>query len=402
MANILVPTSAHDISKLGKHVQILQKFGGLENHSLTYLVTPTVKSTVEAEVEPLRSLCPNLSVHSIDTEPQGDKTRQCNYLFFRGAQLAAQMKQPWLWMELDAYPVKKGWADKIAVGYATINVPFAGHLVHYEVRDANGRLSRPYGDMDKYMMGVGMYPANAFDRCRTLINDFSKGGSSATESFDVYLKSEISLAGMAHFPMIHDQCRTHKFRMENGELVCTPEDIPENWPTRRGKCDPSAYLIHGCKDDSLADLILASGPDGLSFGSQPAYVAPQASNHPQSGLTPPNAPESVFVSKNELSEALERSKRETVSAMAEMMRDFLKTEKTQIKVPEKMTVEPLNEPEGIWPVINRKLSARKWKLPDLAKAVQLPEDQLLELLSHKGYETHTGLKWIKEKEQAVV
>ncbi len=60
---------------------------------------------------------------------------------------------------------------------------------------------------------------------------------------------------------------------------------------------------------------------------------------------------------------------------------------------------PTGEAPGIWPVIKRKLDARKWKLNDLAQAVSLPADQLQELLNNKGYEVHTGLKWIREREQ---
>ncbi len=405
--NIIIPVNS-DIRRLPRHIECLKHWGGLENHHLTYVPAFSLKQEVEDAIEPLKAICGNVSVKPLPDDPLGDKVRQCNYMFFHGAKIAMEMRLPWLWMELDAFPIKRHWADKLAMIYGSAGTPLVGHLAHFEVRDPiTGKLNRPFGDSDKFMLGVGMYPADYYDKARGLMMDFSKGDNSARAPFDTYLRAALGPGSMSHTDFIDDQWNTSNFRIAqegkdghtetwNGALLCTPNDIKEGWPTRRGKVHPDAVLCHGCKDDSLARIILGLEPEAPA---EPQLIVNTISpeKKPESPPMDWELPKPQYVTKSELSDM----KKEIVSDLASLMRDFMKQK--PIDQPTAAIVPPaLDEPPGIWPVINRKLAAKKWRLTNLADAVKLPESELEELLRSKGYTFKTGLKWVTEPETATV
>lgn len=84
--------------------------------------------------------------------------------------IAALKNEPWLWVEMDAIPIRKGWLADIAADYAKCGKPFAGHVV-----DGMGHLS-----------GVAVYPPN--------VAEFSTNALMTEESaWDVVLGSDLAL-----------------------------------------------------------------------------------------------------------------------------------------------------------------------------------------------------------------
>ncbi len=395
--NIIISASSADIRRLPRHMECLKHWGGLENHHLTYVPASSLRQEVEDAIQPMKAICGNVSVKALPDDPMGDKIRQCNYMFFHGAQAAMAMRLPWLWMELDAFPLKRHWADKLAMIYGSAGTPLVGHLAHFEVRDpATGKLTRPFGDNDQFMLGVGMYPWDYYDKARGLMADFSKGDNSARAPFDTYLRAALGSGSMSHTALIDDQWNTRNFRMEGGELLCTPNDVKEGWPTRRGHVHPDAVLCHGCKDDSLARIILGLEPELKGCEHEP-IVIPES---PKSEVPKPSEqfyPQSPYVTKSELA----GFKKEIVGDLSALMREFM-VQKPIEQPTASIVPAAIDEPQGIWPVISRKLAARKWKLGDLAEAVKLPESELQELLASKGYHFKTGFKWVTAPEAATV
>ncbi len=83
----------------------------------------------------------------------------CNKMFFTAAKWAQENKtDPWLWMEPDAIPLKRGWLDSIQTEYNRRGAPFMGAIV-------DGRM---FGSDVKYMNGVSVYSDDAY----TLLKPF--------------------------------------------------------------------------------------------------------------------------------------------------------------------------------------------------------------------------------------
>jgi len=389
--NIVVPVSLSDIHRLGNHLEVLLKFGGLENHFLTYLPTPSVQKEVEERVQVMKSICPNVSVVALPQDPAGEWPIACNYHFYCGAVSAEKVRLPWLWLELDALPRKPQWADRLAMAYGSLNSPFAGHVVPYEQRDKDtGRLSSPFGPNDKFMCGVGMYPFDAFAKGQPLIGDFSKGPSSAKEAFDQYLRPMWKKFGVQHTNLIDDQWNTSNYRMENGDLVCDCNDLKPGWPTRRGKVNLESVLVHGCKDDSLFSIIM--GRDATPKNEETVYpVAVEqlvpTPEEPKSYIGP-SYPQ--YVTKDELQKFGD-------GLVERLLKGLQPTSVTSEPIKESPPVEPKSQ-LALIEEAKAKLAIKNYTLSKLSEEMSMKKELLKKVLEANGYHLNGPAQWIKVSE----
>lgn len=78
-----------------------------------------------------------------------------NRMFYYGSQyIHEHVKQPFLWLEPDAVPLKPGWLDSIAGEYQG---GFLGHIYKFDRPDS------PFAPID-VMSGVAVYPSDAFQQ----------------------------------------------------------------------------------------------------------------------------------------------------------------------------------------------------------------------------------------------
>lgn len=254
--NIAIPVSAHDKHLLPTFVKVLQHFGGLEDTPVCFFATPSAKAEA---YEAATSL--NTTVHTFEVDFAG------GWPVASGSHFAATVftlpkigwNAPWLWMELDMLPVQKGWLQSLRNGYQLCGKPFMGNVVPTAWVEDGKLVVKEDDDM---MMGCGVYPANmhADERFRPLLADLVKPPPrNPNTPFDFYLRHAMRHAGFADTKLIADMWQTREYKRTGKGITCKP--VPLDKPRReRGGLVPSeAVVVHGCKDGTLAELVLASG-----------------------------------------------------------------------------------------------------------------------------------------------
>lgn len=259
---IIIPSSQSDIHRALPHARVLQKFGGLETHEVIYFCAPSVKEQTHEAAK-----INGAHVVVMDGEPQGGWPVACNQMFSAIVVWLGRTgnTSPFLFMELDMLPVRPHWATLLEKEYAIKGKPFLGTIVPY------GTASSPapdapinYAAGETMMMGCGIYPPHmhADERIRWAIQNLGKQPGQQPRvgqhfiAFDVYLRHPMKAFGMAHTPLIGDQWNTGSYYEDVDGLVC--EALPFDRPHRKrgGLVPKEAIVIHGCKDDSLVNLLL--------------------------------------------------------------------------------------------------------------------------------------------------
>lgn len=253
---VVIPVSYHDQSALPDFITILLKFGGLARHHITFV--PQLSQTQAAKVACARVLpfAANATVLAMDHDlPLNNMPQSPNAQFAFAARNVAAMPEQlmWLWMELDAFPRKENWLDELESAVIRAGTPFYGNIVPTPFRTEQGAwVTQP---QDMMMMGVGVYhPQTA--NMMGLVNDLRIGPTGAPWAWGVYLRQTMMGIGWTDTKLISDMNGTCNYRMEGDTLVCdtAPSDPPRR--PRFGPVNPEAVLIHGCKDGSLARLLL--------------------------------------------------------------------------------------------------------------------------------------------------
>jgi hypothetical protein len=159
--------------------------------------------------------------------------------------------------------VKHRWAVALFEDYRYGGTPFRGAVVDTPFND-NGSVVFRSGDT--MMMGTGIYPPNMDrdERLKPLLTDLTKPGIwNPPDAFDVYLRWVIKGIGVSHTPLISDMWATQNYRRTAEGFVCESVDHGNRVVRERGGLvNRSAVLVHGCKDGSLAKLLLEGGEVG--------------------------------------------------------------------------------------------------------------------------------------------
>lgn len=251
---IAVPVSSHDKHLLPDFTECLLKLGGLEEHPVVFFPTPAAKDTTYEHAERLGA-----ETYPLTQDFEGGAPVACNRHFASAVFALAKMgnTDPFLWMELDMLPVKPRWADKLFEDYRMGGTPFRGVLVPTPFNE-NGKLV--FRDNDQMMMGTGIYPPlmERDERIKPLLLDLAKPFTmNPREPFDVYLRWPIRNIGVSHTELIADMWATQNYRSTPEGIVCESVDHGDRVVRPRGGLVSSkALLVHGCKDGSLADLVL--------------------------------------------------------------------------------------------------------------------------------------------------
>jgi hypothetical protein len=155
------------------------------------------------------------------------------------------LNQAWYWFELDNTPLKQGWADILQTEYNLSKSLFMGvkHPTYYTDPD------RKLVIKGYHMAGTGIYPPDFTNRCN--LWRYEEG-----VAFDVWIQWEV-LPHLTDTQLIQHNWQTGNYRREKDVIICDSLKDPHpeiiyNKPLRE-----DAVVLHGCKDGSLAELILA-------------------------------------------------------------------------------------------------------------------------------------------------
>lgn len=300
---IVVPISRADATRLDNWIECIQKYGGMDSHSIHFIPTHSMTTKAYEAAGKLGSVCKDVRVSPLDMDNEYGWPKAPNWHWYRTAIIMEELSVPWFWMELDCLPVRKGWASEIGSAYASSGSPFLGCIVPTPHKDPSGReVESPEGPEDKMMCGCGIYPSNMIARFRDvkqlgILEDFTKGAESIENPWDLHLRYVMRRIGMGHTSAIGDHWNTINYRIENSQLICDSKDNHEMGSSvtvrRAGVIDPSAVVIHGCKDDSLYRLIMG----GLDTSTlQP--LRPQA--EPEKPKITPESNQEVEALKSQL------------------------------------------------------------------------------------------------------
>lgn len=263
---LTVPISGHDVNLLPLVEKILlndiENEHGFGFHRLIVVPAPSVAVEGKRFCESVGGSFESAEVVPLKSEPSFDPPwpRNCNQHFYETARIVNERHpdQPWYFFELDNTPVKYGWLDMLQQEYNAGGKPFCGK-VHPTWRLRDGKFQRE----GSHMVGTGVYAGNLFTSS-TMI-DFIIAG---VDPFDVALQGEIMDAwGCTDSKVIQHNWSSRHYRREGDEgIVCEmedpgpyPPDIVHNKPIEKWTA-----IVHGCKDGSLARLILSDrGVEGI-------------------------------------------------------------------------------------------------------------------------------------------
>lgn len=253
---ITIPVSKSDVHLLPKFTEVLVHHGNLHQHSILIAPTVSVEAEAYAAAAELRGICPVVDVHSVP-DFDGGWPQAPNQHWAHVAMHLDNIGNtyPWFWMELDTVPLQSNWADALQREYNQCGKPLLGVVVP-TLGEAAG---------DTTMLGVGVYPSYVKNlvNMAPLFNDLLKAGEYAVkEPFDHYLRWVFARAGVAHTELLLDQWDTGEYALASDGFIGRPLESRDG-RKRSGIVPQSALLVHGCKDDSLMQLVL--GENGMSY-----------------------------------------------------------------------------------------------------------------------------------------
>ena len=157
----------------------------------------------------------------------------------------AKNKEPWLWMETDLVPIKKNWATILEKEYKRAGKPFMGCVEPNRVFTNDGQ-ELIHGE---HLVGIGIYPPD--------IDKYSENWKHVDRcnvAFDWVCGYEM-VPHTHRSPMILNNFRTVKYRIDDGEIVCSDIQPKVTRGTYARSITSEVVLHHGCKDGSLVELM---------------------------------------------------------------------------------------------------------------------------------------------------
>lgn len=258
--NLVIPTSRFDTKLLPDLAKVIKKFGPYKGHNLIVVPTETAVQEANDFCASLASLFDSAVVEPVTLNVEGWPIAP-NRMWREIAKLiqAKYADRPWFLMEPDVTPVAQGWLDTLATEYKHCGKLYMGCIVptRHVRRLPDGTVERT--TMGEHMVGgVAIYPPNALSLSTlagTLDRQMIWARNTPLEPYDVRMRMEI-VPHAAHSRSICHRWGTVNYR-RNGDVVdCQP--APNNPPgtDHAGIVPDGTMVVHGCKDGSLAKLVL--------------------------------------------------------------------------------------------------------------------------------------------------
>jgi hypothetical protein len=257
--NIVLPVSRAGLPLFEGLIKTFVYFGGLQRHSIICVPAPSVQQEAAMLVGQLRSVCDRVTVQPLPREPKGGWPVAPNMHFRDTVEILDQMeiKDPWWWFEEDGRPIAAGWADRTELMYHRGGRACMG--VMRKAMEVLRKDGQPWDD-GEYMVGFGIYPPN-FKDLSTLYKvtgELQLGNKNYSPMpFDVKIRWEVSPHAL-RTDLIDHRGSTWNYQVkEDGRLWCEDKDLPEGIASYASTpIHEMAFVVHGCKDDSLTELVL--------------------------------------------------------------------------------------------------------------------------------------------------
>lgn len=224
---VVFPFCRHDGELAVKLVAWMEELGPYEHECLLSFDLGTPRAVVNSIEAAARRSFSRVDLFEYPTP--GPNTWPPTIAFKAAAMRMQKLGKPWLWMEADAVPLKRGWLEKLQELYWNGGKSFAGPIVP---------------DLG-HMNGTGIYPANTPNRIPGAL-------AQTRTAWDVTMKREMIKDALNLHPYFH-----HAWAMEMGELHPYYGGAIPSFPTQAmvDKINPEAVIFHRCKDGTLIDRL---------------------------------------------------------------------------------------------------------------------------------------------------
>jgi hypothetical protein len=254
---LVIPVSKHDKHLIENFKTLIGKFPVGEDHDLLVIGSKENQNEIEKLEYDIKHLFASSSTHIIDDTVYG-WPMSCNYYFQQTCYYLRNKKKldSFFWYELDSAPLKENWLDIISREYYLDTTKAAkenrkpktflgSKQRNYE--GENGELL-PESIAGPKMSSVGVY---SIDICNIpVLTSLSLSNRHWTSVIQWYTTPFLNDS-----KLIQDNWRTNKYRKLNESIVCDSIanlawDVHFNNPV-----DKEVVIVHGCKDESLFDLL---------------------------------------------------------------------------------------------------------------------------------------------------
>jgi hypothetical protein len=277
---VALPISDSDKHLLEPLLDILCHFGKLANHSVTLAPAFSQREAAQVAADRLRQVCDNVDVLDLEFEGDGTWPNSPNKHWAMTMQAihAKGNKEPVFWMELDCTPIDSNWADALDNEWRRGRKAHCGLVLPKPSVGPNKVLF--YEADDLFLMGCSIYNPRMLDNpmIRPMFQNLLTGAHS--EAWDFYLRGHLRKDGWHHTDLICDRWNTENYRYEGPKLVCDPRKTDVVHQDYANADCSKAVLIHGCKDSSLARLILSGAKPDLAAQGVAFQYAPHTSPSP--------------------------------------------------------------------------------------------------------------------------
>lgn len=263
MFNIAILVSGHDHHLLEPNIAVLRHIGGLERHNATFIPTKEVSGHIANAVDGLKTIMNDVQVKVMPETPTEGWPVACNKHFSFTVQAMMGCGTPWMLWELDCWARQAGWLDALSTEYNQVRreKPMMGMIE--KIRYTPGSTHKPFGET--CLVGAGaIYPEGFGKQGRNYGFNWKFAPNALTPDgkpipYDTYQAGELRRFSHKTELMQHLWGTVNYRRNEVGDIICDPKDGNPEGTDHSGIVRPNAAVIHGCKDDSLAKLILSEG-----------------------------------------------------------------------------------------------------------------------------------------------
>lgn len=244
---IVLPVSASDAHLVTPLVDVMRKFGGLENHRALVVTAASSKEEGEFYADSVRPLFGSVELFVFPQPTAPGWPMGCNAYFAATAQHLELNRNtdPWYWFEADCTPLREGWLTALVEEYQLAKMPFMG------CKEETLVLRNGIVTADGYhMVGAGIYPPN-LSHYTTLHRHITN------IPFDVFMRWEI-ISHVHPTKLIQHNWGTGNYRRtgKGGHHIGCETVKPGAHRVMNTQVRSDAMVLHGCRDNSLRELVL--------------------------------------------------------------------------------------------------------------------------------------------------
>ena len=244
---LVIPVSEADVRLADDVMALMKAFGPYHHHDLLVVGTEENAAAINRVRETLAPLFRKSDLKVFQGGVKGWPLGP-NY-YWRSTILhlyerVGDIGQAWYWFELDNTPLKQGWLDALQTEYGMTHSTYMGPKHATYVQGPEGELIV----QGYHMCGTAIYPRNFIE----MSNLWRVEGGIA---FDVWIQWEV-MPHLHETPLMQHNWKTRNYRRELGRIVSDNFDMPHKDLHTNKPISPDAVVCHGCKDGSLAQLIL--------------------------------------------------------------------------------------------------------------------------------------------------